>query len=507
MNRKRVALVALGLLLMAGAALLGGVAVPEANAQQSSPASSQHPLPAADKRRIQRFAKELEDLRKRLRIPGMSAGIIEGDKLVWAQGFGFSDYENKVRATPDTPYELASVSKPFGATLLMQLVEQGKVSLDDPMSKYSSDYKDDRVKVWHVLTHTSEGVPGEHYSYNGDLFDNLTEVVMKAAGGQRYRLLLARNILDKIGAEHSAPGNDYEGDPAAMTQLLGEQDAKAYFAAVEHLAKSYRLYDSDEIIRTYNPRQGIGTANGMVSSVTDLARFDAALDHHLLLKPETQERMWTPSRLNSGALSPYGLGWFVQTYHGKKIVWHNGYLPELYSALYLKIPDQRLALILLANSDALSSPFYLGKGDVTASAFACRFLKAFITPAERGPAAADDDCVGPSEKRITDWLDARRKSAHHEVKIDPAVLRGLTGLYQFPFGTLTIIVQGDRLARKGRMFTLALYPESATQFFCKATDGEYSFIKNDAGQIVQLKVMEDGEEYTGIRAAPPTEVH
>ena len=93
------------------------------------------------------------------------------------------------------PYEIASVSKPIGATLLMQLVEQGRLSLDDPMSKYSRDYKGDAVRVRHVLTHTSEGVPGERYEYNGNLFDNLTDVAI-AASGKRYRVLLADAIID-----------------------------------------------------------------------------------------------------------------------------------------------------------------------------------------------------------------------------------------------------------------------------------------------------------------------
>jgi CubicO group peptidase (beta-lactamase class C family) len=72
--------------------------------------------------------------------------------------------ENNLPATPQTPYRIASLTKTFASTLLMQLVEQGKLHLDDPMSNYAPHYKDDRVKVRHVLSHTSEGTPGTRYA-------------------------------------------------------------------------------------------------------------------------------------------------------------------------------------------------------------------------------------------------------------------------------------------------------------------------------------------------------
>src|SRR5690349_24581453 len=91
--------------------------------------------------RLERFEKQTDDLRKLLKIPGMSAVIVKDQKVLWAQGFGFADLENKIPATPDTLYHIASLTKTFASTLIMQLVEQGKLSLDEPMSHYSSDFK------------------------------------------------------------------------------------------------------------------------------------------------------------------------------------------------------------------------------------------------------------------------------------------------------------------------------------------------------------------------------
>ena len=87
------------------------------------------------KLRLENFDKGIEDLRAVLRIPGMSAAVVREQKVIWLKGFGLADVENNVPATPRTPYRIASLTKTFASTLLMQLVEQGKLGLDDRMSK------------------------------------------------------------------------------------------------------------------------------------------------------------------------------------------------------------------------------------------------------------------------------------------------------------------------------------------------------------------------------------
>jgi len=105
-------------------------------------------LPSSDdKKRLERFEKEVDDRRNRLKIPGLSAVIVKDQKVLWAKGFGFADLENRIPATPDTLYSIASVTKTFAATLVLQLVEQGKLDLDEPISHYSSDFKDDSVRM------------------------------------------------------------------------------------------------------------------------------------------------------------------------------------------------------------------------------------------------------------------------------------------------------------------------------------------------------------------------
>jgi len=112
-----------------------------------------------------------------------------------------------------------------------------------------------------------------------------------------------------------------------------------------------------------------------VSTVRDLAKFDRSLDAFELIAEETLEAAWTPAGERGGVTSPMGLGWFVQTYKGERLVWHFGYIQNGYSSLILKVPGRRLTFILLAYGDGLSAPFQLQSGDVTRSLFATLFLR------------------------------------------------------------------------------------------------------------------------------------
>jgi CubicO group peptidase (beta-lactamase class C family) len=123
------------------------------------------------------------------------------------------------------------------------------------------------------------------------------------------------------------------------------------------------------------PPKGVNASAGLVSTVRDLARYDAALDAHVLLSSSTQQIAWTPFRLASGRDSPYALGWFVQSTVAGRAVWHYGLWPT-FSSLILKLPERGMTLILLANSDGLSSLFPLAAGDVAVSPFARAFIQA-----------------------------------------------------------------------------------------------------------------------------------
>src|ERR1044072_8976991 len=159
----------------------------------------------SDEARIARLETQLESLRQELKIPAYSAAIVKNQKVIWAKGFGYADVENKIPATEHTAYHLASLTKTFASTILMQLVQDGKINLDDPVSKYGITLESNGViRVRHLFSHTSEGNPGEHYSYNGNRYAELDKVIEKATG-QSFAQLLIANILDPLGMNETAP--------------------------------------------------------------------------------------------------------------------------------------------------------------------------------------------------------------------------------------------------------------------------------------------------------------
>ena len=144
------------------------------------------------------------------------------------------------------------------------------------------------------------------------------------------------------------------------------------------LAMPYHVDSVGALVRSELPRpQGDGAAGGVISTVTDLARFDIALDGGRLLADSTKAEMWRPGNSPSGAVLPYGIGWYVQEADGRRLVWHSGWWEKQYSAMYLKLPDERLTLILLANSEGLWWGNPLDAATIERSPFAAAFLRRF----------------------------------------------------------------------------------------------------------------------------------
>jgi CubicO group peptidase (beta-lactamase class C family) len=386
---------------------------------------------------IKRLERQLEELRLTLKIPGVSAAIVKDQMLLWAKGLGFADVENKIPAAPETNYRIASLTKPFASTLLMQLVEQGKLGLDEPMAKYSPEFRQrfgrGPITVRHVFTHTSHDPSGDTYWYDGYRFSYLSDVIGRASGTP-FRELLVKNILDTIGMADSVPGQDVLDDRTKWSASVDADHARRYEAGLAKLAKPYRL-DGAATVRGIYPPRGISAAAGLVSNVLDLAKYDLAIDGHTFVRAETQERAWTPASTTDGRKLPYGLGWFIQSHDGARLVWHYGYWPESFSSLYLKLPERKISLILLANSDGLSAPFLLGAGDVMRSAFANSFLRIFVREESLGRALPDPpwsqssdrfnaeieqiaaqtgryryDAERVSHELLTRWLDERRRA-------------------------------------------------------------------------------------------------
>ena len=248
---------------------------------------------AGDQQRLDQFQQSLDALRRQYAIPGLSAAIVSNGRIIWEKGFGFQDVENQIPATPDTPYRTASITKTFASMLLMKCVENGRLNLDTPIRNYTSGISDSRVTVRHLFTHTSQSSPpGESYLYSGDRYNFLTPVVESCAG-KSFREVLAKDILDRLAMWDSVPGQDMEFPSAETESLFTPETLQRYQRVIQRLAKPYVIDNSGRPILSAYPPKGIFAAAGLISTVRDLARYDAAIDQHLLLASQTQEQAWT----------------------------------------------------------------------------------------------------------------------------------------------------------------------------------------------------------------------
>jgi CubicO group peptidase (beta-lactamase class C family) len=158
--------------------------------------------PARD---INAFERKLGALQTIARIPGISAGIAQGTEVVWEKGFGLADLAAGRPATDTTVFHLASLTKPFASVMLMQLVNEGKIALDDPVSQYGINLTSTgTIRVRHLLSHTSSGTPGSVYQYDGDRF-SLLDSVFKRADGRTFASALYARIITPLGMKWIAP--------------------------------------------------------------------------------------------------------------------------------------------------------------------------------------------------------------------------------------------------------------------------------------------------------------
>jgi CubicO group peptidase (beta-lactamase class C family) len=329
---------------------------------------------------IETLSRRLDSLRQVARIPGLSVALIESGRVVLSRGFGFANVERGVPATDTTPYDIASVSKPLSAVVALRLVELGQLDLDRPMASFAGfaefcqevhrvggvffgdyDCAATALTLRRVLSMTGNGAPGTRFLYNPPAY-SWTSRPMAEVTGKAFSALVADFVFGPAAMRRSA---------RIHRRLSLTPELAAALATPYHLDAAGRLVVSEP-----PPPQGDGAAGGVISTVADLARFDLALDAGRLLTSASRAAMWTPTTGPDGQPFPYGLGWFVRTVRGERLVWHTGLWEGAYSALYLKVPARGVTLILLANSDGLRFPTPLDGATIETSPFAMALLDA-----------------------------------------------------------------------------------------------------------------------------------
>ena len=347
------------------AALLLGIVVLVSVAGLARLSSAQQSQPTLDK--VDSYISA--QLREQ-RIPGLALAVIRDGRVVKSQGYGLGNIELQVPVTPDTVFQLGSIGKQFTATAILMLAEDGKVSLDDKITRYFpsaarkwngitirqllnhtsglADYTDDKYIAPGGLTPLHEELsdgeilrrfttlpfnfrPGEKWSYSNTGYAILGFLIAKVSG-QSYGDFLRARIFKPLGM--------------SATRVISESDI------VPNRATGYIL-EKNEIKNQLwvSPHWNTLADGALYSTAADMTKWDAAITARALLKGESYAQMWTPAPLNDGKNYPYGFAWDLLEVNGHRLQEHGGAW-QGFTAHYARYPDDHLSVIVLTNLES-----------------------------------------------------------------------------------------------------------------------------------------------------------
>jgi CubicO group peptidase (beta-lactamase class C family) len=380
--------------------------------------------------------------------------IAKEGRILFEKGYGYADLQNKVPNTPTTEFRIGSLSKPFTATLILQLQEKGKLNISDPVQKYIPGYpKGDSITLEHLLNHTS-GIrsitamkeyyetwmsqpatldqtishfkneplsfsPGTRYEYSNSNYILLSRIA-EIASGMSFSQLLQTSILQKLGVKQS--GLD-QNNRVSKAKAIG-----------------YATTPTDSFtVARYTDMSVLAGAGAVYSTARDLYLLDRAFAGSGLLTDASKKQMLTPAKNN------YGLGWEIRQLYGRTQISHSGSI-DGYLSNYMRFPDEDVCIIFLSN-------YFQSKGPQISKA-----LTAIVF---------NEPYQVPVEKKV--------------IALAPAVYQLYAGQYQMENGPLLAIVfeDGKLKGKLGNQPYFEMLPEAETKFFIKGMDGDVEFVKEN----------------------------
>ncbi|MGH9362426.1 MAG: serine hydrolase, partial [Thermoanaerobaculia bacterium] len=507
--------------------------------------------------------------------PGAAVIVIDDGRTLLRAGYGLANLELGVPIAPDMVFRIGSLTKQFTAVAALLLVQEGKLALDDEITKYLPDYptKGQKITVEHLLTHTSgiksytslaewrprwredltreqlvalfkdqpmDFAPGEKWLYNNSGYV-LLGLVLEKASGQSYEELLRSRIFAPLGMQRTG----YEQQDAIVPgRVAGYHRGPAGWLNAPYLSMTQPY-----------------AAGALVSTVDDLARWNAALDAGTLVPKELLSRAWTAATTRDGKPTGYGYGWGITDWRGHHFVGHGGgihgfqsyALREPREGLFVAVlsnaaghepdPDMVAAqLALLAVGESIEDPpvakvapealeQYVGvyRIDETTARVVTREGDRLYTQRsgseklEALPLSESEFFYRGSFDRVSFRRDAagkvtgmvlhRREGGDEEavkseeappakrvaLQVEPAVLARYVGTYELVPGFAIVVTQeGEKLFGQATgQPRFELFAESETEFFLEVVDAQVSFVRDAAGAVTGLVLHQGGRDMPG----------
>lgn len=323
------------------------------------------------------FGAYLDSLRDQAGIPGLAAAIVDTNGIVWERAYGRQDIDRALATRTDTPFNADGLTQTLTATMVLRCAEERRLSLDDTVGSYDAPSPEPDATIRQLLTHTSGAPDRLTFLLRPERLAPLWPIV-RACAVDSYRETIA-NLLHRLAMFDSIPGPNIIGIAKPDEGVPHPDDVLRYAAILQRRATPYAVGDRGRAFPSSYPESAavLTPFSGLVTTVRDLAKFDLALKQGILLESATLDHAWNPPATDSVPL-PHGIGWFVQTYNGEKVVWQFGMAENASSSLMITLPARGLTLIVMANSDGLVKLYSPANGDVTLSPFARLFLNLFV---------------------------------------------------------------------------------------------------------------------------------
>jgi CubicO group peptidase (beta-lactamase class C family) len=321
------------------------------------------------------------------RIPGVSIAVVRNGKIIKAAGYGVANLEVGAPVRVDTIFPAGSITKQFTATAILRLAEEGTIGLDDSITKYfpEAPARWKAITIRHLLTHSSgipdifgateqnlytKGVIDWHREYTEDElahayfaqpldFPPGTRANYSNSGYQMLGFLIHR-ITGKYYGDFF---REHFFAPLGMTTTT----VFSYVDVVPNRASGYEVVNGAwKNVWMWQSVSTLSNAEGsLLMSVLDLAKWDAALNTEHIVKQSSLETMWTPVPLDDGSGSAYlgGMGWYIASAHGHRIVFHTGGAFGFY-AVMSRYLDDRLTIIIMTNIDESHADVLKIAGDI-----------------------------------------------------------------------------------------------------------------------------------------------
>lgn len=409
--------------------------------------------------------------------PGAAVLVARNGKILFQRGYGEADREKHLPITADTQFRIGSITKQFTATCILQLQEEGKLSVNDSLAKFFPDFpRGEEVKLHHLLTHTSgiksytdkpgflesapkfvqpedlinsfkndpfDFAPGKGWHYDNSGYFLLGQIVAQVSG-EPFADCLRKHIFEPLGMKHT--GIHYRG-------IVLEHEAVGYSYANGQSPKSL---DWD--------MSRAGGAGALYSTVGDLFLWNEAIFNGKILQPASRLAAFTPVKLPPDAQGmDYGYGWITSANRGLRVIGHSGGLNGFSSDL-ARFTNQNFTVVVLAN--ALPPPPGLSPG-----------------------ALAQE--IG----QIYLWADMEpRKTLVADSKADPRTYDDFVGQYDYGGAICEITRVGNRIfAQLTNQPKWEIFPRATNEFFWKVVEAQITFERNEKGEVVQGLHRQNGQ--------------